>query len=278
LGIAYASYAPITGRDENFLAEQFGLCLDALRQEYVERRRLLLRVVPALNGGLFQQLQISCLESHGLRLCTQQRARETFVLDLVKPLAAIRSGFDPKWRSDLAKAEKTGIQVTRSVESDDFDRFEAILLELAKQKGFVPSQDVRFFREVQTDTPQDQKFVLHLAWHERELIAGHLGSFVGDTGVYLLGAANSKGRALRASYLLQWAAIEHAKNVGNIFYDLGGIDPLQNPDVYRFKRRLNGRLVTEVGPYELAPDSFRESALRLLERARDVVRGKYRHD
>jgi lipid II:glycine glycyltransferase (peptidoglycan interpeptide bridge formation enzyme) len=59
-----------------------------------------------------------------------------------------------------------------------------------------------------------------------------------------------------------------------VFYDLGGIDQLQNPDVYRFKRRLNGRLVTEVGPYEVAPDNFRKGALRLLEAARDVVREK----
>jgi lipid II:glycine glycyltransferase (peptidoglycan interpeptide bridge formation enzyme) len=274
LGIAYANYAPVSARDDGFSTEQFGLCLDALRQEYVERRRFVLRIVPTLNGGLFQQLQIACLESHGFRLCTQQKARETFLLDLAKPLAAIRSGFDPKWRSDLAKAERAGIIITKSVELDDFDRFETILGDLAKQKGFVPSQDVSFFRQVQTDTPQDQKFILHLAWHESELVAGHLGSFVGDTAVYLLGAANSKGRDLRASYLLQWAAIEHAKNVGNIFYDLGGIDQQRNPDVYRFKRRLNGRLVTEVGPYELGPDMFRKRLFQALEAARGVLRSR----
>lgn len=274
LGIAYASYAPVTGGDSGFLADQFGPCLDALRREYVERRRLLLRIVPTLNGGLLQHVQAACLESHGFRPCPQQKARKTFVLDLAKPLVAIRGGFDPKWRRDLAKAEKAGIQIARSVETDDFDRFEEILLELSKTKGFLPGQDVRFFKEAQAETPQDQKFVLHLAWHNHELIAGHMGSFVGSTGIYLLGAANPKGRDLRASYLLQWAAIEYAKEVGNAFYDLGGIDQLQNPDVYRFKRRLNGRLVTEVGPYELAPDSFRKCALHFLEAARDVARGK----
>jgi lipid II:glycine glycyltransferase (peptidoglycan interpeptide bridge formation enzyme) len=67
------------------------------------------------------------------------------------------------------------------------------------------------------------------------------------------------------------AAIEQARNVGNNFYDLGGIDPQRNPDVYRFKRRLNGRLVTEVGPYELAPDGFRKKLIQTLERVRGVA-------
>ena len=74
---------------------------------------------------------------------------------------------------------------------------------------------------------------------------------MGDTAVYLLGAAGAKGRDLLASYLLQWAVIEYAKRKGNRFYDLGGIDQKGNPDVYRFKKRFNGRYVAEPGPYEL---------------------------
>ena len=47
LGIGYLSHAPITMNDSSFSAEKFGRCVEALRREYVERRRLLLRAVPA---------------------------------------------------------------------------------------------------------------------------------------------------------------------------------------------------------------------------------------
>ena len=47
---------------------------------------------------------------------------------------------------------------------------------------------------------------------------------MGDTAVYLVGASTSKGRDLRASYLLLWETIEYAKSKGNFFYDLGGIN------------------------------------------------------
>ncbi|RYH44438.1 MAG: peptidoglycan bridge formation glycyltransferase FemA/FemB family protein [Alcaligenaceae bacterium] len=152
-----------------------------------------------------------------------------------------------------------------------FDQFDRIFLELANRKGFMPSQDLRFFKTIQSDAPPEQKFVLHLAWHDDELVAGHLGSFVGSTAVYLLGASTAKGRDLRASYLLQWQAILYSKSVGNSFYDLGGIDQQNNPDVYRFKRRLNGRRVTEVGPYEFAPGAVSRQVIRFADMARGAI-------
>jgi hypothetical protein len=271
LGIAHVSYAPLTMNDVGFSAEKFGRCVEALRREYAERRQLLLRIVPPLSGGQFQELQRATLQGCGFRLCAQQRPRETFVLDLASPLAIIRGDADLHWRRNLAKAEKADIRITRSVELEDFDHFARIFLELVKLKDFKTSQDVHFFKNIQPEIPPDQKLVLHLAWDGQELVAGHLGSFVGDTAIYLLGAANSKGRHLRASYLLHWTAIEYAQNAGMVYYDLGGIDQQRNPGVFRFKQGLNGRAVMDVGPYDCTSGSLRSGVLHFLEAARNAV-------
>jgi lipid II:glycine glycyltransferase (peptidoglycan interpeptide bridge formation enzyme) len=271
LGIGYLSHAPIISADGSFCIERFSRCVEAIRKEYVGRRRLLLRLVPALIGGQFQQLQITALEAQGFRACLGQKPRETFLLDLKDSTAALRANTDHHWRRNLAKGEKTGVEITRSVQLEDFDKFERIFLELTKQKNFKANQDVRFFKDVQSDVPERQKLILHLAWHGRELVAGHLGSFVGDTAIYLLGAANAKGRDSRASYLLHWAVIEYARSVGNVYYDLGGIDQDQNPGVYRFKKGFNGRPVADVGPFECSPDTVRRGLLHLLEGARNMM-------
>ena len=271
VGVAYVNHAPVTVNSSEFSAEKFEYCLEALRREYVECRRLLLRVNPALGGGLYREVQMAKLEACGFRPCAHHKPRETFILDLARPLETIRNRFAPEWRRELIKAEKADIKITRSVELEDFDRFERIFLDLTKAKGFKTNQDVYFFKAIQPDIPSEQKFVLHLAWHGEVLVAGHLGSFVGDTAVYLLGAANATGRDLRASYLLQRAVIEYAQSVGNSYYDLGGVDREQNPGVFRFKKRLNGRAVTDVGPYEYAPGKVRKGVLRFLEGARRVV-------
>lgn len=272
LGIAYVSYGPLTAKDGGFSAETFGLCLEALCREYVERRGLLLRLIPPLTGGMFRDAQVERLEASGFRPDAHHRPRETFVVDLARPLATIRSGFDPIWRRDLVKAEKADLRITRSVALEDFDHFEQIFLELTETKDFKANEDVSFFRSIQPEIAPDQKFVLHLAWHGAELVAGHLGSFVGDTVVYLLGAATPKGRDLRASYLLQWAVLEYAQSIGLTYYDLGGFDQQQNPGVFRFKKRLNGRAAADAGPYERAPGNFRKGMLQFLEAARAAVR------
>jgi lipid II:glycine glycyltransferase (peptidoglycan interpeptide bridge formation enzyme) len=163
------------------------------------------------------------------------------------------------------------IEITRSIASDDFDSFAVLFLDLIQTKRFSTPQGIDFFKRVQEKAKSSESMVVHLAWHDGELVAGHIGSYVGDTAVYLLGATNSKGREIRASYLLQWAAIEHAKSVGNFFYDLGGIDQENNPDVYRFKKRLNGRRVAEIGPYELAQTSLIRRTLHLMEAAYNAI-------
>jgi lipid II:glycine glycyltransferase (peptidoglycan interpeptide bridge formation enzyme) len=271
-GIAYSHYGPLTARSDDFSAELFGCCLDALRKMYVEDRRLNLRIVPPLRGGKWLKAQENCFEARGFQLLASHRPHETFVLELTRPLDDIRKGLDGKWRTDLSKAQRSNIEVTRSTVPADFDRFEPMFLSLIQKKGFSARQDVAFFRRVQEEAHAAERLVVHLAWHSGELIAGHIGSFVGDTAVYLLGASTAKGRELRASYLLQWAVIEYAKCVGNLFYDLGGIDQQANPNVYLFKKRLNGQRVKEIGPYEFAPSRLTGSLLHFLERSYNTMR------
>ncbi len=57
---------------------------------------------------------------------------------------------------------------------------------------------------------------------------------------YLFGATGAVGRPLRAGYFLTWEAIRLAREKGCLWYDLGGLDPAENPDVARFKERMNG--------------------------------------
>ena len=267
LGVAYVNYGPLTDHQNEFSAELFGYCLDALSREYVEGRHLLLRVIPPLRGGQWVKDQSACLEAHNFKSLSRDKPHETFILDLEGQLTAIHKNLDGKWRSDLTRAQKSNIEVTRSATAVDVDRFAVLFDELSRKKGFSTRQGIAFFRGVLENASINKPIVVHLAWHDGVPVAGHIGSFVGDTAVYLLGAANAKGRELRASYLLQWAVIEYAKSVGNLFYDLGGIDQETNPDVYRFKKRLNGRLVAEIAPHERAPSGSIGRVLHFLEAA-----------
>lgn len=264
-GIAYLSYGPLTARDDSFSDEHFAFCIDALKREYVDRRNLVLRIVPPVRGGRWCDAEIRLLENHGFRRSKGRDPHETFIVDLSPPLTEIRKTLDGKWRGHLSKAQRSKIEVTRSAALDDFDRFKPIFQTLIERKEFTTRRDVEFFQRVQAAEHEALQLVIHLAWHDGVLIAGHIGSFVGDTAVYLVGASTSKGRDLRASYLLLWETIEYAKSNGNLFYDLGGINERANPNVYSFKKGLGGRHLIEPSAYEHAPGFFARTALGLIE-------------
>jgi len=271
-GIAYLASGPLTARDDSFSDEHFAFCIDALKREYVDKRNLVLRIAPPVRGGRWCDAEMRLLESHGFRRSKARDLHETFIVDLAPPLAEIRKNLDGKWRGHLSKAQRSKIEVTRSVALDDFDRLKPIFQTLIEQKGFTTSRDVEFFQRVQAAEHEASRLVIHLAWHDGVLIAGHIGSYVGDTAVYLVGASTSTGRDLRASYLLLWETIEYARSKGNLFYDLGGINERTNPTVYSFKKGLGGRHIVEPGAYEIAPTFFARTALGLMETGYRLLR------
>ena len=71
-----------------------------------------------------------------------------------------------------------------------------------------------------------------------------------DLSIALLLTLDRLSPLERAAFLLQWAVIEHARERGLKRYDLGGIDPDANPDVYRFKGRMGGQEVERPAVWE----------------------------
>jgi lipid II:glycine glycyltransferase (peptidoglycan interpeptide bridge formation enzyme) len=258
LGIAYAHRAPCIARKGEFANSDFGYCVDCLIAEYTERRNLILRIAPAVDGGQNNQDRVAALQKRGFRRSRLIPTHDTFILDLDHSLLNIRKDLDRKWRNHLSKAERSNIHVTYSEAPIDFDRFKPLLLDLMRTKRFAPGRDIGFFRRVQTEAEQYERITVCLAWHNGAPVAGALISFAGSAAVYLLGASNPDGRVLRASFLLQWTVIKNAKALGKRFYDLGGVNEQANPGVYRFKKGLGGRFVNDPGLYDFAPGQMYE--------------------
>ena len=83
------------------------------------------------------------------------------------------------------------------------------------------------------------------------LVASIIGSAIGNTGIYLLGASNEIGMKNKGSYLLQWEMIKWLKQKGCQRYDLGGINLDDNPGVYHLKSGITDQEVFGMGSYEI---------------------------
>jgi len=126
--------------------------------------------------------------------------------------------------------------------------------------------DAHFYAQLQRELPLEDTFHLSVAYANGQLVAGHVCSMLGDTAVVLLRAGTPAAREHRAAYLLQWYALRVARERGCRWYDLGGIDPENNPGVYTFKAGLGGVEITAPGPFEIAPTSVSRRIVRGAER------------
>jgi hypothetical protein len=254
-GIAYLNGGPLVRQTEDpaGCGEGYLTAIDALVDDYVRRRGHLLRVVlpvsaepPRVDHPMAEEIDA------GRKLRGRRRYR-TILVDLEGDEDRVRARFHQKWRNALRKAERSALEIVSGTSPDLFDAFEPMFRALKERKGFSVDQEPSFFKAVQAGLGFRDRFVVHLARYDGEVVSGHIGSYCGDTAVYLFGATTEEGHRMNASYLLQWEAMRKARALGCTLYDLGGIDPDGNPGVYRFKQRMGGREAEAVGPIDFAP-------------------------
>ena len=194
----------------------------------------------------------------------------TMVIDLRQSPDVILAQMSSKTRYNIRLAERKGVRV-RPGSEDDVARFHALSMTTGQRDGFdVHELDYymhafRLFRE--HDAVQ-----LFLAEYEGELLAGLMVFAFGQKSWYLYGASSNAERQRMPNHLLQWTALNWARDKGCWSYDLWGIpreapeleasgsvrvkDNIQNPPpgtlwgVYRFKRGFGGDNVRYIGAYD----------------------------
>jgi len=246
LGVAYIRWGPLWQLgNQNTDPFVFRMAIRALRNEYVCRRRMILRIYPFLyniNSSSFRELLIQ----EGYNPTPGKDPQRTLLLDLQQPLDEIRKNFKQKWRNGLNRAEKNKLEIVEGTEDYLFEYFIMIYRELLKRKQFKEPSDINEFRLIQRDLPFRFEMGIFLCNSSEIYSAGAIFSCIGDTGVYLFGATNDQGMKDKASYLLQWRAIQWMKDNGCRYYNLNGVNPMVNPGGYHFKSGVAGKTGKDV--------------------------------
>lgn len=249
-GMAYLRWGPLCQRRGTQLnSAVVERMARALESEYVTKRKLLLKIVPnAFVGSRRAELFQSAFSTFARESLNAENTYRTFLLDLSPSLEDLRKQLEPKWRNKLAGAAKGGLTVSEGSEFDLYRTFCRIYGEMRNRKTFESTVDVEEFGRIHQDLSENQKLRVLICRKEEVLVAGLVLSAIGDSAIYLLGATSDEGLKAKGSYLLQWAAIQWLKKNGIRCYDLGGINPPENPGVYQFKRGLSGHDVCQLPP------------------------------
>ena len=160
---------------------------------------------------------------------------KTFLIDLRHPIDKIFNAFEPKSaRYPIRKAERDGIIVKKATTEKDRQDFISFFKQFSEQKK-IPN--------IKEDDLQWQDIFCAYS-PGGEFIGGASFIKANDKTVYRYkhGATNYTGNA---NDLLLWHAIQHSKEAGFVFFDLGGVRVNQNKNSYyyrhyKFKEKFGG--------------------------------------
>lgn len=275
-GVAYVRWGPLcTLKGGAWDAEAFGAISQAIIGEYVRRRQLLLRMLPCPCGpqeGTVENIRTTW-EGLGLRCDRGFKPYQTLRVDLAPSLDVLRKKLDQKWRNQLNGAERNDLTIIEGTGDDLYKQFLSLYSEMMARKNFETTVDPHQFRAIQSRLPESQKMLILISQKDGRAMTGLVGSVIGDTGVYLLGATSNEGMKTKGSYLLQWRMMQRLCERGCRWYDLGGISPQTNPGVYHFKQGMGGSEASCVGRFSLSVSLLSAASVAGAERLRHLLTG-----
>jgi lipid II:glycine glycyltransferase (peptidoglycan interpeptide bridge formation enzyme) len=268
-GIAYIPWGPLwkrNGREVDF--DVFRRLITGLREEYVGKKGLLLRLNPneiELEGERTKKI----LEQEHYTL--KSRNYRTLLIDLTRPMEELLQVSSRRWRRALKTARENRLEVKDGTDDTLFQILDDLYHEMVTRKGFVPGVDIKEFRMIQRNLPDNLKMKIMVCEHGGEPVAALMTSLIGTTkGIGLLGATSTRGLNMGAFHLLNWKMMEWMQTSGAAYYDFGGYNPEKNPGTAGFKEGLAGAEVHHVGQYEACSNPLSHLTIKLGERLKAV--------
>ena len=271
-GIAYLSWGPMWRR-QGFKVEIniFEKIIKILKEEYAVKRGLFLRIQPNVLEENSDEI-VSVLHKEGFKKNLKMQPYRTLMLDLSPQMNEIRKALNQKWRNQLNRAEKNNLKIIEGSSDELYRIFSNLQKEMHDRKKYVPGVNYDEFREIQKDLPDALKMIIIVCEYGEKALTATVGSKIGDTGIYLLGATGDEGMKMKGAYLSQWRIIEIMKGSGCRWYDLGGIDPENNAGVYHFKSGISMREVSHIGQFEISKSKISSLFVWGVEGAKKSLR------
>jgi lipid II:glycine glycyltransferase (peptidoglycan interpeptide bridge formation enzyme) len=269
-GIAYLPWGPMwLRRGQKVKIEIFQMIINALKEEYVIRQGLLLRIRPNIIEENSEEI-ISILNKEGFQKNLHAQPYSTLMLDLSPTMAEIRKALDQKWRNQLNRSEKNNLKIIEGNSDELYQVFLDLQKEMYDRKKYISGVNYNEFREIQRELPDPLKMIILICEFNGKSLTATIGSWIGNTGIYLLGATGDEGMKMKGAYLSQWRMLEMMKKSGCTWYDLGGIDRDNNPGVYHFKSGISRREICHIGQFEMSRSKISTLLVKGVERVKEL--------
>lgn len=186
--------------------------------------------------------------------------RQTIVISLKGTEEEWLAGMKQKTRYNVRLAQKKNVEV---VVDDRVDIFNELMHTTGQRDDFGIHADAYYQRAFDLFS-SGEMCALFTAYYDQVPLAGLMAFKRGKRAWYLYGASNEVERNRMPTYLLQWKAMQWAKEHGCEEYDLWGIPDATFQEleqnftdrndglwgVYRFKRGFGGEIKRSAGAWD----------------------------
>jgi lipid II:glycine glycyltransferase (peptidoglycan interpeptide bridge formation enzyme) len=147
--------------------------------------------------------------------------RSSIRVDLAPPLDKIRAAFSTGRKGRIRTAERDGVTVRVGDKDNDVELLHRTLTATAQRKGDFGIHTAGYYRALVNAFGDDAR--IFLGEHGGDVVSAQLVLAFGRNGIYLVGSSNAEGLRLHAAHLVQWHAIQWAKERGVTTWDMWGI-------------------------------------------------------
>jgi peptidoglycan pentaglycine glycine transferase (the first glycine) len=215
--------------------------------------------------------------------------KEVFVMDILKPAEQLLAEMKSKTRYNIGVARKKNVKVTShrssviDLEKERYvEEFLKLTKEMAARQG-ISAHPEEYYRKMIGSLPPEM-LKIYAAEYDGKIIVANLVVFYVNTAIYLHGASSNEHRNVMAPYLLQWQAIQDAKERGCTRYDFGGVKTgIRNQEsvirndwsgITNFKLGFssNTEPVVFPGSYDIIINPRKYAVYRGLQKAKALLR------
>lgn len=153
---------------------------------------------------------------------------ETVTIDLTQDLTAIFSEFRKSTKWEIHRQEKEPIEITIDNSEKSLNEFFVLYKKHSPKRGgfFKPEC---FFQQMHTTFLKDpQNGFVALGRYQGKVTSGAVFLRTAQQVWYTYGASSMEAEKIPTAHLMHWRVIEHAKKIGCVCYDFGGVIKDQN--------------------------------------------------
>ena len=245
-----------------------------IKQIAEKEHAVFVRIRPAISPS---KENLEMFKELGLRSApTFLHAELTIRIDLHNSLENILANMRKQTRSMVRKAEKIGVEVTKTTNPLALRQFYELQMNTAVRQGFVPFS-YQFLYEQFRVFAEAGLVKLYTALFEGKILAQAFVIFYGSESAYHYGASTDEGRKYPGAYAIQWEIMKDAKERGLHYHNLWGVarEDEKNHRFYPisiFKRGFGGKELEYLHAHDLILNKPRYAINYAIEYARKVFR------